>query len=307
MPADSSHSLDERVTIALGDVSSPSPAQPPAPASPPAAAPDPLDAISRDVDAVVEVATKGTIGSGFIIHPDGLVVTGRHVVEEDGVALRLVKVRLFPEKANEKTVDGVVFCSHSRLDFALLWLQADGPFPVLSIGDPQKLRYAQPVLAIGCPAGMPNVVSRGIISNPNASYRQVQCIQTDAAIDHGNSGGPLVTEQGEVVGINLWGIGSFDAAKFAVPIDYLTDDIAAALQHGRKACLEAAYCLHCGYTDYDRPAKHCRNCGAEFVADNPAPPEPPKEKEPASAEPSTTRSQALLKSASRAGRPPKPR
>jgi serine protease Do len=195
-------------------------------------------------------------------------VTGRHVVEEDGVALRVVKIRLFPDEANKQEMDAVVFCSHRQLDFALLWLLAEGPFPFLPMGDPQTLRRAQTVYAIGCPAGMPSVVSRGIVSNPKARYRLIDCVQTDAAIDHGNSGGPLVTENGEVVAINLWGIGSFDAAKFAVPIDYLTDDIEMALQNGRNECLNATCCPLCGYTHYDRSTWYCRNCGVQFAVDN---------------------------------------
>jgi S1-C subfamily serine protease len=263
-------SLDERVTITLLEVTAPSEAkQAKAPA--PSKEMDALDSMSRAADATVEVYTESGIGAGFIVHPDGLIVTARHAVEEDGLSVRRVKVRLFPEKPNEKVLDGVVFRSHRQLDFALLWLLADGPFPIMPIGDSQTLRATQTVYAIGSPAGMPNTFSKGIVSNPTAHYREVQCVQTDAAIDHGNSGGPLVTEAGQVVGINLWGIGTYDAVKFVVPIDYLTEDIELAIGHGRDKCLKAAHCPACGYTEYGRPTWYCRNCGIQEVAtDQPA-------------------------------------
>jgi S1-C subfamily serine protease len=258
-------SLDDRVTITLLEVTAPS-QEKPASAPTPSGQGDALDSMARAADATVEVYTESGIGAGFIVHPDGLVVTARHVVEEDGLSLRQVKVRLFPEKPTEKVLDGVVFRSHRQLDFALLWLLAAGPFPIMPIGNPQTLRATQTVYAIGSPAGMPNTFSKGIVSNPTAHYREVQCVQTDAAIDHGNSGGPLVTEAGQVVGINLWGIGTYDAVKFVVPIDYLTEDIELAIEHGRDKCLKATYCAACGWTEYGKPTWYCRNCGIRVTA-----------------------------------------
>ncbi len=221
-----------------------------------------LDRISSAVCATVEIFTDFGSGSGFIVHPDGLVVTARHVVEnEDGFSLRSVNVRIYPQLKNEQTLEGAVFRSHRKLDFALLWLEGPGPFPVLPVGRPQQVQHTQTVYAIGAPAGLPNTVSRGIISNPLSRFNMLECLQTDAAIDRGNSGGPLVTEDGEVVGINLWGLGNFDAAKFSLPVDYLTSDINAAIKAGRERCLEAVYCRNCGYAEFSQAAWFCHNCG----------------------------------------------
>jgi len=226
------------------------------------------DPIGRGVAATVEVYTRAGSGSGFIVHPDGLIVTAQHVIEgSQGLSYRTVKVRLFPEQSCEQIVDGVVFRSHRALDVALVWLLTDGSLPTIPIGNPQKLRHAQTVYAIGAPAGMSSTVSKGIVSNPNSRYRKIQCIQTDAAIDHGNSGGPLITKTGEVVGVTVWGFGNYDAAKFAIPIDYFTKDIALALQHGRESCLNAFYCPACGNIDYTGSTWYCRNCGAQFETD----------------------------------------
>ncbi len=264
---DCPNSLDERIDIHLSVVLPPPESSISRPAVPGAGRrhQSRLDRISSAVGATVEIFTDTGSGSGFILHPQGLVVTARHVVDdEDGQSLRSVKVRLYPQLKNELTLEGTVFRSHRRLDFALLWLEGPGPYPTLPTGHPQHVQHTQTVYAIGAPAGLPNTVSRGIISNPLSRFNMLECLQTDAAIDNGNSGGPLVTEDGEVIGINLWGLGNFDAAKFSVPIDYLKTDLEAAITAGREKCLEAVYCRNCGFADFTQAGWFCRNCGAQF-------------------------------------------
>jgi S1-C subfamily serine protease len=224
------------------------------------------DRITRAVAATVEIFTDIGSGSGFIVHPSGLVITGRHVINnEEGFSLRRVKVRLFPQQKNEQTIEGTVFRSHCRLDFALLWLDGPGPYSTLDLGDPKAARHTQTVYAIGAPAGLPNTVSRGIISNPLSRFNSIECLQSDAAIDRGNSGGPLVTDAGQAIGINLWGLGDFDAAKFSVPVDYLAEDLKIAIHAGKEACLQATYCPICGYADFAESTWFCRNCGVQWV------------------------------------------
>jgi S1-C subfamily serine protease len=222
------------------------------------------DPIGNAVDATVEILVESGLGSGFIVSAEGLIVTGRHVVDKDGTSLRNVNVRLFPEHENQLDVEGTVFCSHRKLDYALLWVTAGDSLPYLRIGDPCSLQHGETVYAVGAPLEMPNSVSRGIVSNPSARFKGVECIQTDAAVYFGNSGGPLINEKGKVIGINLWGLGEADALKFAVPIDYLQTDIQKALAAGRDKCLAAAYCQTCGYVDYTERTWFCRNCGKRW-------------------------------------------
>ena len=217
------------------------------------------DLAEKSLRATVEIFTDTAQGSGFIINPDGLVVTGRHVVEEDGISLRTVKVRL----SDGKETTGTVFRSHRQLDFALLWLKSKGPFPSLQIGNPHALRPAQTVLAIGSPLGLSKTVTQGIVSNPNQLCRFVECIQTDTIIGHGNSGGPLIAADG-VVGIMLWGLGDVGSAHFAVPIDYLTEDINEAIRYGKKGCVQAQYCPLCGFVEFVEATRFCRSCGLDF-------------------------------------------
>ncbi|MCL4298468.1 MAG: trypsin-like peptidase domain-containing protein [Anaerolineae bacterium] len=251
--------LDETIVLTLA--TSPSPPT----------APDPIwssgqgdlaDIAEKALQATVAIFTEDGLGAGFIIHPDGLVVTGRHVIDENRYSLRQVKVGL----VDDRLFDGFVFCSHRQLDFALIWLLADGPFPTIPIADPQKIRPAQTALAIGSPNGLHKTVSRGIISNPRQRINGIEWIQTDTAIYHGNSGGPLLTQHG-VIGINLWGHAEAANARFALPLDYLRVDLDLALKNGRDKCLNARYCPGCGFTDYKKPVWYCRNCGVQFVTE----------------------------------------
>jgi len=147
-----------------------------------------------------------------------------------------------------------VFSSHRCLDYALLWVRDAGPHPTLTLGTPGELRHTDVVFAIGSPSGLSRTVSRGIVSNPKAVLGGVEYIQTDAAISGGNSGGPMIDRHGRVVGINVMGMasqhGSVDAANFALPLDYIWNDLEEAWTRGMEDCLTSYYCRSCGHTEY---------------------------------------------------------
>ena len=155
-------------------------------------------------------------GSGFIVSSDGYVLTNDHVVEgATQVTVRLVDQREFRAR---------VVGTDERTDIAVLKIEAAG-LPVVRFGDPGKLRPGQWVLAIGSPFGFENSATAGIVSAmgrslPTENY--VPFIQTDVAVNPGNSGGPLFNLQGEVVGINsqiFSRTGGFMGVSFAIPID----------------------------------------------------------------------------------------
>jgi serine protease Do len=155
-------------------------------------------------------------GSGFIVSSDGYILTNEHVVEgASQVTVRLVDQREFPAK---------VVGSDERTDIAVLKIAATG-LPIVRLGDPSKLQPGQWVLAIGSPFGFENSATAGIVSAigrslPTENY--VPFIQTDVAVNPGNSGGPLFDLQGEVVGINsqiFSRTGGFMGVSFAIPID----------------------------------------------------------------------------------------
>ncbi len=162
---------------------------------------------------VEEQVTRG-VGSGFIISADGFVLTNAHVVEgADEVTVTLTDRREFKAK---------VLGADRRSDVALLKLSA-GNLPYLRTGDSSKIRVGEWVVAIGSPFNLDNTVTAGIISAKSRDTGEyLPLIQSDVAVNPGNSGGPLINMRGEVIGINSQIAtlsGAYNGISFAVPID----------------------------------------------------------------------------------------
>jgi len=209
------------------------------------AADDPLTALQERVIQVSDAVTPSVVnieaalrqntrrsivtGSGFIMTAEGIVVTNEHVVE------RAEKVRVIvPGRPGQYPAE--VIGSDKQTDVAVLRIlkpEGEADFPVAKLGDSERLLVGQWVIAIGNPYGLDGTVSLGIIS---AKGRDLpgdallnDFIQTDAMIDRGSSGGPLVNLEGEVVGINSRGQGR--GIGFTIPINTakrVTDDLIAA-------------------------------------------------------------------------------
>ncbi|MEJ0036841.1 MAG: DegQ family serine endoprotease [Gammaproteobacteria bacterium] len=157
-------------------------------------------------------------GSGFIVSPDGYILTNAHVVmDADQVTVKMNDRREYPAK-----VIGI----DQKTDVAVIKIEAKS-LPVVRIGDPSKLKPGEWVLAIGSPFGFENSATAGIVSAtsrslPNEGNNYVPFIQTDVAVNPGNSGGPLFNLAGEVIGINsqiFSRTGGYMGLSFAIPID----------------------------------------------------------------------------------------
>jgi serine protease Do len=175
-------------------------------------------------------AESRSLGSGFIISPDGYILTNAHVVEgADEIDVRFTDKRELKAK---------VIGSDRRSDVALIKVDASG-LPVVKFGDPSHLKVGEWVVAIGSPFGFDNTVTAGIVSAKGRSLPEenfVPFIQTDVAINPGNSGGPLFNMKGEVVGINSQiysRTGGFMGLSFAIPIDVALDVQAQLKEKGR--------------------------------------------------------------------------
>jgi S1-C subfamily serine protease len=170
------------------------------------------------------------LGTGFVVSADGYILTNAHVVSENGQAVSTVMVTFKGDGAQGAQVEGTVLGADESTDVALIKVdpsQAPALQPI-PLGDSSKVTVGEAVVAIGNPLGLDFSLSSGVVS---ATDRQLQSpngatisggIQTDAAINSGNSGGPLINAQGQVIGINEQIAsqgGGNEGIGFAVPIN----------------------------------------------------------------------------------------
>lgn len=171
-----------------------------------------------------------SLGSGFIVSPDGYILTNAHVVDDASQ----VTVKLTDKREYKAKVVG----SDKASDVALLKIAATN-LPTVKIGDPSKSKAGEWVVAIGSPYGFDNTVTAGIVSAkaralPDENYTPF--IQTDVPVNPGNSGGPLFNLNGEVIGINSMiysRTGGFQGLSFAIPIDMAMKVKAQLQQYGK--------------------------------------------------------------------------
>jgi serine protease Do len=170
------------------------------------------------------------VGSGFVVSPDGYILTNAHVV--DGASE--VTVKLSDKRELKAKVVGVDRMS----DIAVVKVDASG-LPTVKIGDPKSTRVGEWVVAIGSPFGMEHSVTSGIVSGKSRnlpSERLVPFIQTDVAVNPGNSGGPLFNMAGEVIGVNSQiysTTGGYMGMSFAIPIDVAMKVKDELVKHGK--------------------------------------------------------------------------
>jgi serine protease Do len=168
-------------------------------------------------------------GSGFIISTDGYVITNAHVVDKaDEVTVTMTDKREFKAK---------VIGADERTDIAVLKVEASG-LPKVNVGDSDKVRVGEWVLAIGSPFGFENTVTAGIVSAKARENREALTpfIQTDVAVNPGNSGGPLFNLRGEVVGVNsqiFSGNGGYLGISFAIPANIALSTANQLIKNGK--------------------------------------------------------------------------
>ncbi len=189
-----------------------------------------------DGDAKEKVRVGG--GSGCIVHPDGLILTNKHVVYDQDAEYIVITTEgdEYPAK---------VISRDPINDIAVLKIKADSKLPVVRLGNSNRIELGQTVIAIGNALGMfSNTVSKGIISGLSRSISASLgnggemehlrgMLQTDVAINQGNSGGPLIDLNGEVVGINTAIISGAQNIGFSIPINWAKKDLEDIIKHGR--------------------------------------------------------------------------
>jgi S1-C subfamily serine protease len=208
-----------------------------------------IDVTDRVGPAVVRVETgpkvktpreRGGLGSGIVISPDGLVLTNNHVVG----ASKEIRLRDMEGIVTDARVLGV----DPDTDLALLRADGARDLPYASLGNSKSLRRGQLVVAIGNPLGFESTVTAGVVSALGRSIRSVSgrtiedVIQTDAALNPGNSGGPLVSTRSEVIGINTAIIAGAQGICFAVASNTAQFVLSEIIRHGyvRRAYIGVA-------------------------------------------------------------------
>lgn len=179
-------------------------------------------------------------GSGFFVHPDGLILTNKHVVFDQDAEYSVIT-------QDEKEYQAKVLSRDPINDIAIIKIEAKS-MPVLELGDSSKIDLGQSVIAIGTALGLfANSVSKGIVSGlsrkitaslggsaENPETEELRgVIQTDVAINQGNSGGPLVNMSGQVIGINTAIIYGAQNIGFAIPVNWAKKDLEDILKYGR--------------------------------------------------------------------------
>src|SRR3989344_326372 len=180
---------------------------------------------SSDFSGIVEDAIKSVVtvrtdvgqGTGFIITENGYIVTNAHVLSGG----REVYVLDYEQDKHPTSLVGY----DAKLDIALLKIEGD--YREIELGDSDDVQVGEKVIAIGNPLGLQFSVSEGIVSatDREGSNGLEAYIQTDAALNPGNSGGPLINKQGEVIGINNFKVGSSESLGFALESNYIKESV----------------------------------------------------------------------------------
>jgi S1-C subfamily serine protease len=212
----------------------------PQPPDPPADDDEALDAFSRVVIRVSEALRPAVVnlrgmrgrgeGSGVLFTPDGFLLTNHHVIQGQ----KRVRVRL----NDGRELTGRVVGADPWTDLAIVQAEDSG-LPHARFGDSTQLRVGQLVVAIGSPFGFDSTVTAGVVSALGRTLRSItghmvdNVIQTDAALNPGNSGGPLVDSRGMVIGVNTAVILPAQGICFAIPINMAKHILPQLMQHGR--------------------------------------------------------------------------
>lgn len=169
--------------------------------------------IEDSVQSVVTIRTDMSQGTGFIINEEGYIVTNYHVMEDAQAAT------IITSNDENHAVSPIGY----NLEFDIVLLQISGTYDELELGDSDDVQVGERVIAIGNPLGLGFSVTQGIVSGvhrrgPNELYAY---IQTDAALNPGNSGGPLINNKGEVIGINNFKVGGAESLGFALESNFI--------------------------------------------------------------------------------------
>lgn len=206
-------------------------------------------------DVIVQIATPSSTGTGFYLRDRGLIVTNQHVV--DGAKAVVIEGTKFTKQLV------AVHFTDERYDLAFLAPPLEAEMPEVRLGPLDYYPKAgDPITAIGHPFGLKFSVKLGIISNNSEIVNGVSYLHIDAALNPGNSGGPLVNQKGEIIGINTFVIQNGDNTGFSLPVRFLYETLDDYAKSGTQIACRCTACQNI-VTEKTVENKHCTFCGHE--------------------------------------------
>jgi hypothetical protein len=218
-----------------------------------------MNIVREHLKSVVIIHSSLGVGSGFYASQNGIIVTNAHVV---GPLLQ-VSVRRYDKTLIESRVVRVA----TNYDLALLWDQSDKIPAPIPLGDPAAVIHGGSCYAIGHPVGLEFTVTRGIVSAASRMINGAYHVQTDAVAHPGSSGGPLLDEEGNVIGVSTFGLKQVDGLNFALSVRYVKELLGELIV--RPAGGTTRRCVVCGAKN-NMVRRSCRKCGVSFEAEPPA-------------------------------------
>lgn len=211
--------------------------------------------IDRFQPVIIQIATPQGTGTGFYVRNENLIITNDHVVKGNSEVV-------ISGKSVPKQISPVCF-NDPKYDLAFIRVPEGVDMPDIHIAQTYNVKDGDVVIAIGHPYGLNYTATEGIVSKARRLQRGINYIQIDAAINPGNSGGPLVNTHGEIVGVNTFIIAGGDNLGFALPVEYLQEDIAGYRKHPGKYVLK---CPSCNFyvTEENIDGEYCPNCGTKL-------------------------------------------
>ncbi|MBZ0201781.1 MAG: trypsin-like peptidase domain-containing protein [Ignavibacteria bacterium] len=216
---------------------------------------DPQQIIDRFQHVIIQIATPQGTGTGFYVKKENLIITNDHVVKGNSEAV--ISGRSLPKQISP------VYFNDAKYDLAFIKAPEGIELPDIALGITEIVKDGDQVIAIGHPYGLNYTATEGIVSKSKRLQRGLNYIQIDAAINPGNSGGPLVNTEGSVVGVNTFIIAGGDNLGFALPVEYLEEDLREYSALFGKYALKCASCSFM-VTEENIEGEYCPNCGTKI-------------------------------------------
>lgn len=202
---------------------------------------------------VIQIATPYSTGTGFYLKSANLIVTNEHLIRDNAAVV-------VDGNAFKKQLVQVLFVDPTY-DLAFLEAPQDAELPAVQLGTENILHVGEPIIAIGHPLGLKFSATGGIISNLQYERGGILHIQHDAALSPGNSGGPLVHAQGEVIGVNTFTLLNGNSINFSLPVRYLAATLQEFIASSKKNGTRCASCSNLVFEDTAEQGR-CAYCGA---------------------------------------------